>query len=186
MLRASPGAVRVLDVRTPAEFETAHIPGAYNVPVERVGEYADEIGDVDAPLVLVCRSGQRAGRARAILDEAGLRQLHVLAGGLETWMAAGRTVTRGRERMSLERQVRIAAGALSAVGAMLALSISPWFAAIPALAGSGLVVAGLTDTCAMGSLLGRLPYNQPTCDVGAVVQALRAAGVAATPLTKTH
>lgn len=182
MLTASPGAIRVLDVRTPAEFETAHIPGAYNVPVDRVSEYAGAIGAVDAPLVLVCRSGQRASRARAILDQAGLRQLHVLDGGLETWMAAGRTVTRGQERMSLERQVRIAAGALGAVGAMLALSVSPLFAVIPALVGSGLVFAGLTDTCAMGSLLGRLPYNQTSCDVGSAVRALRAAGDASAPL----
>lgn len=185
-LKTTPDAVRIIDVRTPAEFETAHIPGAYNVPVERMSQYVDEIGAVNAPLVLVCRSGQRASRAKAILEAAGVQQLQVLDGGLQAWVAAGRTVTRGEERMSLERQVRIAAGALSAVGAMLALSVSPLFAAIPAVVGSGLVFAGLTDTCAMGSLLGRLPYNQTSADVGAAVRALRATGDAGAPRPATR
>jgi hypothetical protein len=77
--------------------------------------------------------------------------------------------------MSLERQVRIAAGTLAAAGGFLALLVTPWFAAIPAFVGTGLVFAGVTDTCVMGMLLARLPYNRASgCDVAAVVQALRA------------
>jgi len=91
------------------------------------------------------------------------------------WLAVGLPVNRGHERISLERQVRIAAGLLSATGAFLALLISPWFAAIPAFVGSGLVFSGVTDTCTMGMLLARLPYNRASaCDVAIVVQALRA------------
>jgi len=75
--------------------------------------------------------------------------------------------------VSLERQVRISAGALAATGGFLALFVSPIFAALPALVGSGLVFAGVTDTCVMGMLLARLPYNRAaTCDVGAVARAL--------------
>ena len=165
---------RLLDVRTPAEFETDHIPGAYNVPLDTLAEHASEIRLTDnVPVVLVCRSGQRAGRAEEALRTAGMRNLHVLAGGTSAWIAAGLHVTRGRARMSLERQVRIAAGALAATGGFLALFVNPLFAALPAFVGSGLVFAGVTDTCAMGMLLARLPYNRPSsCDVPAMVRAL--------------
>lgn len=82
-------------------------------------------------------------------------------------------VRRGPKRISLERQVRIAAGALRAAGALLVLVASPWFALLPLFVGSGLVFAGVTDTCAMGMLLARLPYNRPAgCDVAAMVGAL--------------
>ena len=90
--------------------------------------------------------------------------------------------------MSLERQVRIAAGTLAAAGGFLALLVSPWFAAIPAFVGTGLVFAGVTDTCAMGLLLARLPYNRTSaCDVATVVQALRAdrRATAAVPSSNT-
>lgn len=153
------GGIRLLDVRTPAEFETAHIAGSDNVPVDRLAERASTFNAGDTPIVLVCRSGQRAARARTILQQAGARPLTVLDGGLDAWLAEGHDVVRGRARLSLERQVRIAAGSMSALGAVLALSVSPLFALIPALVGGGLVFAGLTDTCGMASLLGRLPYN---------------------------
>jgi rhodanese-related sulfurtransferase len=167
-LETHPDGIRLLDVRTPAEFATAHIAGSDNVPVNRLAEQASAFTNSDAPIVLVCRSGQRAEHARAILQQAGALQLTVLDGGLEAWLADGHDVVRGRARMSLERQVRIAAGAMSGLGAVLALSVSPLFAVIPALVGGGLVFAGLSDTCAMASVLSRLPYNNPAaCDAPA-------------------
>ena len=173
-------AIRLLDVRTPAEFRTAHIPGAYNVPLDTLGEHAAEIrGVTGVPLVLVCQSGQRAQKADGTLRALGMSNLHLLDGGVNAWMAAGLDVVRGAARMSLERQVRISAGALAATGAVLALLINPLFALLPAFVGSGLAIAGLTDTCAMGMLLARLPYNRSaTCDVADVARAL-AAGTAA-------
>ena len=164
-LERAPGGFRLLDVRTPAEFETAHIAGSVNVPVDRVAEHAAALAAGNGPVVLVCRSGQRAERARTPLQQGGVPQLTVLDGGLQAWLAGGHAVVRGRARMSLERQVRIVAGAISAVGALLALVVSPLFALIPAFVGGGLVFAGLTDTCAMASVLSRLPYNNTaSCD----------------------
>jgi rhodanese-related sulfurtransferase len=175
LLQADPGSVRLLDVRTPGEYSTAHIPGSYNVPIDVLPEHAPEIRSLQTPVVLICQSGQRADRADAVLRTSGMRQLRVLDGGMRGWLAVGLPVNRGHERMSLERQVRIAAGLLSATGAFLALLMSPWFAAIPAFVGSGLVFSGVTDTCTMGMLLARLPYNRASvCDVAIVVQALRA------------
>lgn len=174
LLRERPD-VRVLDVRTPGEYEAVHIAGAYNVPLDTLGEHAADIrAHVDEPVVLVCQSGARARRAEEALKAAGLPQLHVLDGGVNGWVAAGRPVRRGAARISLERQVRIAAGALAATGGFLALLVSPLFAILPAFVGSGLVFAGVTDTCAMGMLLARLPYNRPaSCDVDAMVRALK-------------
>jgi hypothetical protein len=99
--------------------------------------------------------------------------LHVLDGGVNGWIAAGNPVIRGAERLSLERQVRIVAGALAAIGGILAIFMHPLFALAPAFVGSGLVFAGVTNTCGMALLLARLPYNRPaTCDVAAMVRAL--------------
>ena len=172
---------RLLDVRTPGEFEAEHIVGAYNVPLDTLGEHGPEIRAAVADMVvLVCRSGQRARKAEEALKDAGMTNLHVLDGGMSAWTAAGLPVRRGAPRMSLERQVRIAAGTLAATGGFLALLLNPMFAAIPALVGSGLVLAGVTDTCAMGMLLAKLPYNRPaSCDVPAMVRAL-ATGAAPT------
>lgn len=173
LLRDTP-ATRVLDVRTPGEFESAHIPGAYNVPLDSLAEHAREIASVtEAPVVVVCQSGQRAGRADQALRALGMANLYVLDGGLNAWRAAGLGVLGGRKRLSLERQVRIAAGALAAIGGLLAVLFGAAFAAIPLIVGSGLVFAGITNTCAMGMLLARLPYNRPPgCDVPAVARAL--------------
>lgn len=166
--------LRVLDVRTPGEHASVHIRGAYNVPLDTLGEHAHEIrARIDAPIVLVCQSGQRARKAEEALKTAGVAQLHVLEGGMNGWIAAGLPVARGPKKMSLERQVRIAAGALAATGGVLAALVDPLFGLLPAFVGGGLVFAGLTDTCGMGLLLAKLPYNRPaSCDVAAMVRAL--------------
>jgi hypothetical protein len=94
---------------------------------------------------------------------------------MAAWVAAGLPVRRGVPRISLERQVRIVAGLVAATGGLLALLVNPSFALIPALLGAGLAVAGLTDSCVMGTALARLPYNRAaSCDVTTMVRALTA------------
>ena len=166
--------LRLLDVRTPAEYETAHISGSYNVPLDTLGEHAAEIReDVDAPMVLVCQSGSRSRQAEEALKKVGMPRLHVLDGGLNGWISAGKPVRRGRERISLERQVRIAAGSLAAAGGLLAVKAHPRFGLLSAFVGGGLVFAGVTDTCGMAKVLAMLPYNRAGCDVEAMVEALK-------------
>lgn len=174
-LVATRNDVRMLDVRTPGEFESVHIAGAYNVPLDALSEHAAEIAaEPQTEFVLICQSGARAGKAEEALRASGLTRLHVLEGGMNAWLAAAQPVRRGPRRMSLERQVRIIAGGLAAAGGALAILIHPWFAAIPLFVGSGLMFAGITDVCTMATLLARLPYNaNVTCDVGAMVDALK-------------
>lgn len=167
--------VRMLDVRTPGEYESVHIRGAYNVPLDRLDEYAMEIrSNVESPVVLICQSGVRARRAEEALKSCSMTNLHVLDGGVNGWVADGQPVERGAKRISLERQVRIAAGSLAALGGILALVVNPLWALLPAFIGSGLVFAGITDTCGMAMVLSKLPYNRPaSCDVDAMVAALK-------------
>ena len=174
-LMAGRADVRVLDVRTPGEYESVHIRGGYNVPLDQLGEHAREIREnVEEPVVLVCQSGGRARKAREALREAGMPNLHVLEGGMGAWVSAGKPVERGSGRISMERQVRIVAGALAAAGGVLAVTASPRFGVLPAAIGAGLVFAGVTDTCGMAAVLSKLPYNrQASCDVDAMVEALK-------------
>lgn len=167
--------VRLLDVRTPGEFDGAHISGAYNVPLDVLSEHSAEIAaDPHTEFVLICQSGARARKAEEALRASGLARLHVLDGGMNAWLAAGKPARFGKKKISLERQVRIVAGSVGALGALLALTVHPWFAAVPLFIGSGLTFAGVTDTCAMAMLLAKLPYNATvTCDVPAMVEALR-------------
>jgi len=174
-LLASRKDIRLLDVRTPGEFEGAHIVGAYNVPLDSLNEHASEIASSShQDFVLICQSGARARKAEEALRASGLTRLHILDGGMNAWLAANKPARFGPKRMSLERQVRIVAGALGATGGALALFVNPLFALIPLLVGGGLVFAGVTDTCAMAMVLAKLPYNAvASCDVAAMVEALK-------------
>lgn len=164
--------VRLLDVRTPGEFENGHISGAYNVPLDELHEHANEVRAASGTVVLICQSGRRAERAELLLQRSGMANVHVLDGGMNAWTERRLAVRRIRRRVSLERQVRMLAGAIVATGAIAALTVSPLFAVVPLLIGSGLVFAGATDTCAMGMLLAKLPYNQgaEACDTETIVR----------------
>jgi rhodanese-related sulfurtransferase len=173
--------VRLLDVRSPAEFQAAHIPGSYNVPLDVLGEHAAEVRrHVEVPVVLVCRSGHRAGQANRTLAEAGMTNLHVLEGGLQAWDDGRRPVRRAPSRWDLERQVRLVAGSL-VLGGIVGSLRYPRLRFLSGAVGAGLTFAAASNTCAMGTLLSRLPYNRnaPSCDVDRVVAELTAAPAAA-------
>jgi rhodanese-related sulfurtransferase len=149
-------------VRTPAEFREVHIPGSVNIPLADLGRFAPELKAQAAgkEVILSCRTGRRATAAFEQLLNEGVTECRVLEGGITSWVEAGLPVNRGRQAISIERQVRMVAGALVAAGSTLSALVSPWFMVIPTVVGIGLVVAGITDTCAMGMLLARLPWNR--------------------------
>ena len=152
--------VRVLDVRTPAEFEAAHIPGSYNVPLAQVSEHRDRlVAHIGPEAVLVCRSGARARQAADMLAAQGMTGVRVLDGGMLAWEGADAPVNRGRQTWDLERQVRFAAGSLvlsGIIGSMVVPHLK-WFSGA---IGTGLVFAAVSNTCAMGSALARMPWNR--------------------------
>lgn len=164
--------IRLVDVRTTAEFEAGHIATSYHVPLDALREHRDEFRHLDAHVVLVCQSGSRAAQAAERLAGAGLVNLQILDGGIARWVTAGGDVNCGRRRWTLERQVRLAAGAVVLASVLTSVAL-PVASLVAGVVGGGLVVAALTDTCALGSLLARLPYNRgDRCDVRAVVREL--------------
>ncbi|MFI7535817.1 rhodanese-like domain-containing protein [Streptosporangium sp. NPDC049376] len=167
-------APRLLDVRTPGEFQTSHIPGAYNVPLDTLREHRSELRrHLDEDVVLVCRSGARASQAEQALAEAGLPNLRVLDGGMMAWEASGAPVNRGPERWELERQVRLVAGSVVLVSGVVGFFV-PGVHLIGTAIGAGLTFAALSNTCAMGMMLSKLPYNRgPRTDIHTVIASLR-------------
>lgn len=166
--------IKIIDVRTPAEFESVHIPGSYNVPLDLLPEHRAELRDtLRSPVVLVCQSGTRARQAEQVLREIDLPQLHVLDGGISAWEAASKAVRRDRQRWSMERQVRGVAGAIvlaATLGGLLAWKPLMYVAAA---IGAGLSYSALTNSCGMAMLLSKLPYNRGvTCDMGDVMRRL--------------
>lgn len=171
----------VIDVRSPAEYGSAHIAGAVNVPLDVLTAHAGEVaerlsGHPQGSVVLVCQSGVRAEQACRRLGEAGLRGLPVLTGGTSAYLADGGPAVRGRRRWALERQVRLVAGGIVA-SSILASVFAPKARFVAGAIGSGLVAAAVTDTCAMGRMLSVLPYNRGPQAPGAdeVLDRLRAA-----------
>jgi rhodanese-related sulfurtransferase len=159
LLTAQPG-LPLLDVRTPVEFAEVHVPQARNVPLDEL--QPDSLTfPKDQPVYLLCRSGQRAAKAGEKLAQAGFTQPIVITGGTLAWIDAHLPVTRGQSKViSLERQVRIAAGSLVLVGAVLGWWVHPGFFGLSAFVGAGLVFAGITDFCGMGLLLAKFPWNR--------------------------
>jgi glyoxylase-like metal-dependent hydrolase (beta-lactamase superfamily II) len=168
----------VVDVRLPAEYRAVHVEPSVLLPLDEIPRRRDELPR-DRELVLVCRTGARARLAATQL--LGFRT-RVLEGGVVAWQEAGHPVIAGKSHMSLERQVRIAAGALASTGGALAVLVSPWFGLVPAFVGAGLVYAGITDRCGMAMLLGKLPYNRRGAEETGTCAAPAGAGTCAAPV----
>ena len=158
--------VKLIDVRTPAEFREAHASIARNVPLDRLAELQDQIpADEDsAPVYFICQSGGRGEQACKQLRRMGIEHVFNVEGGTESWKQAGLPLVTGKKTISLERQVRIAAGLLVLLGLLLAVLVHPYLAFISAFVGGGLVFAGITDSCAMGMLIAKMPWNQVSSD----------------------
>ena len=152
----------LIDVRTPVEFREVHVEIARNVPLDQLdvtGLMQARNGSANEPLYLICRSGSRGQQACEKFVKAGFSHVVNIEGGTIACVEAGLPVVRGKKAVSLERQVRIAAGSLVLLGAALAF-VHPAFIGLSAFVGAGLVFAGITDTCGMGMMLARMPWNQ--------------------------
>lgn len=172
--------VTVIDVRTPGEYAGGHLPGALNIPLDRIRQALPELRQAAARrgLLLVCASGARSENACRILAEQGVTAA-TLAGGTTAWAAEGHDLRRPaacspRAGWSMERQVRFTAGTLVLLGLVLGLLLHPAFQLLAAGVAAGLVLSALTDTCGMAVLLARLPHNRPRpADLATALAALR-------------
>ncbi|MDM4015231.1 rhodanese-like domain-containing protein [Roseiconus lacunae] len=161
--RQAGGELDLIDVRTPVEYREIHAEGAVNVPLDSIDPdavAASRNGHGSHPLYLICKSGNRSSKAAQKFIDAGIENVVSVDGGTTAWTNAGLPVVRGRKSISLERQVRIAAGFLTLLGAALGFFVHPYFVALSAFIGAGLMFAGITDTCGMGMMLAKMPWNQ--------------------------
>lgn len=160
-------ACQIVDVREHGEFEAVKIQQSKLVPLSNFERQTGEI-DRFQPVYLMCRSGNRARQAAEKLIEKGFSDVHVIEGGMTAWESANLPIVKGASKVwSLERQVRFAAGSLVILGAILAVIVHPYFIALSAFVGAGLVFAAVTDTCGMALMLARMPWNrqkQISCD----------------------
>ncbi len=162
-LREQGQNIDLIDVRTPVEFQEVHVTFARNVPLDQLDPptlMQARNGSANNPLYVVCRSGGRGKQACEAFQKAGYSNVVNVEGGTTACEVAGLPVVRGKKIISLERQVRIAAGSLVLVGVALGWFVHPGFIGLSAFVGAGLVFAGVTDTCGMGLLLARMPWNR--------------------------
>ncbi len=150
----------LIDIREPDEHAREHIAGSRLVPLSGF-DAADFPGDRDKIAVFHCNSGNRTCTLASQVLGLGFAEIYHLEGGLQAWKSAGLPVERNpRAPISIMRQVQITAGSLVLLGIVLAALVSPWFAALSAFVGAGLVFAGASGTCALASILGLMPWNR--------------------------
>ncbi len=160
----------LIDVRTPMEYHEVHVPQARNVPLDQLDPVTlmrSRNASHEEPVYVICRSGSRGRQACEKFLAAGFTNVVNVDGGTLACIDCGLPVVRGKKAISLERQVRIAAGLLVLIGALLGLLVHPAFVGLSAFVGAGLVFAGVTDTCGMGLMLARMPWNRVNEPAGA-------------------
>jgi len=153
----------LIDVRSPAEHLSSHIPGTKLLPLDDLdpAAFCRERGSDCSPVYVICQSGGRASRAIRKLEAAGVKGCVLLEGGTQAWIDAGLPVVRGESRvLPLMRQVQITIGAISATGALLALVVDSRFSIIPLFMGCGLLMAGITGFCGLAVLMAQMPWNK--------------------------
>lgn len=150
----------LLDVRTPDEFAACHLPGAINMPLDKI-----EKGEINSlprhrKIYLICQSGMRSDRAHKLLQSQGFQDLVCIEGGLAACEKISGAVVRLSSRIPLMRQVQIGAGSLVVLGVAFSKILSPYFLYLSLFAGAGLIFAGLTGFCGMALILEKMPWNK--------------------------
>lgn len=149
---------RLVDIRAADEHARERIPGAINVPLDRISELQCD----GRPVIFHCKSGMRTSTNAAQLGAAaGGAPTYILEGGIEAWRQAGQPVVADRSQpLEIMRQVQIAAGALVLIGVLLGVFVAPLFFGLSAFVGAGLIFAGVTGWCGMANLLRVMPWNR--------------------------
>lgn len=151
----------IVDVRTPGEFETSHIRGSYNVPLNLLTEHTNDLADrFQGHVILVCQSGSRADKACSALNSAGFSTADVLTGGITAFKDHGGTVVGRGNRWAMERQVRMTAGSIVLASTLAGQLIHPRLGMIAGAIGAGLTYSALSNSCAMASVLSQMPWNR--------------------------
>lgn len=149
----------LVDVRSAAEFNNLHAQPAVHIPLERITSPESVSRLRNKKILCICQSGTRGRKAVEALVCQGLTDAVNVEGGTTAWDNENLPIIRGKQSVSIERQVRISAGALVLIGSLTGLLVSPYFFAVPLFVGAGLLFSGITDTCGMALVLARCPWN---------------------------
>jgi glyoxylase-like metal-dependent hydrolase (beta-lactamase superfamily II)/rhodanese-related sulfurtransferase len=152
--------VKILDVRSALEFSQIHIEPSINIPIDMLSAKINELSQSKQSYLVLCHTGNRAAMAADMLLHSGIHTVKIIEGGIVHWQNEKLPVIKGQGGISLERQVRLIAGSLVLLGIILSWLLHWAFIFIPVFVSCGLVYAGLTDNCLMGTLLMKLPYNK--------------------------
>jgi hypothetical protein len=137
-----------------------HIEPSVNIPIDMLSAKINELSQSKQNYIVLCHTGNRAAMAADMLMQSGIHAVKVMEGGIVHWQDEKLPVIKGEGGISLERQVRLIAGSLVLLGIIMSWLLHWVFICIPLFVSCGLVYAGLTDTCLMGELLMKLPYNK--------------------------
>ncbi|MBP7254039.1 MAG: rhodanese-like domain-containing protein [Alphaproteobacteria bacterium] len=184
--RGNDGGV-ILDVRTAMEHGEKRLVCAHaHVPLDTLDPATfmrERNLSEAAPVYILCRSGTRARQAADKFVAAGFKNVFVISGGIVACAEFGQEVEgtqvtaeaekraaeaaaapaanmKGLAALPLEQQVRVVAGAVAALGALLGMTSSSVFTIIPFAVGCGLLYSGLTGDCRLALLLTKAPWNQ--------------------------
>ena len=152
--------IKFLDVRSALEFTQVHIKDSINIPIDMLSAKLNDLSGTPQRYIVFCRTGNRSPMAADMLIQSGIQGVKVMDGGLTRWQKEGLPVVKGVGGMSLERQVRLISGGLVLSGILLSWFVHPAFIFISLFVSCGLIFAGITDSCLMGMLLMKLPYNK--------------------------
>jgi len=160
MLVSKGPKVKLLDVRSALEFNETHIKDSINIPIDMIASKIKDLSQSGQSYIVFCRTGNRSPMAADMLLQSGIRSIKVMEGGLVRWQKERLPVIKGQGGMSLERQVRLAAGVLVLLSIILTWFVHNAFIWIAIWVSCGLIYSGLTNSCLMGMLLMKLSYNK--------------------------
>lgn len=154
----------LLDVRGFDEFAAGHADGAACIPLPDLERRAGDL-PTDRPVLVMCQSGVRSAIATERLRALGMDNITDVQGGFNAWRQAGLPTVKQTSAIPLERQVRIAAGALVLGFSLAGFLVNPAFFYGSALIGFMLTLTGALGICPMMPLLKLLPWNRvtPSC-----------------------
>lgn len=150
--------IQVIDVRTPLEFDSEHIEGSKNIPLDELANRGGELKK-DFTTILICRTGNRAERAADLLAKYAMSAT-VMSGGITDWKKCGLSLKEGRKRLSIERQTQLAIGLILLCSVASGFTFNQNWFYVPALIGVGLTFAGLTGSCGLAMLIAKAPWNR--------------------------
>ncbi len=148
-----------IDVRSTGEYNSEHIDGVINIPLDQIKKSVSKHKKYQTVYVH-CQSGGRSSQAWSQLSQLGLKNIVNIEGGIQAWKAKNYPFIKGEGMISIMRQVQITAGILVLLGVLIAEYNDPRFIWLSAFVGAGLLFSGVSGSCAMASILSKMPWNK--------------------------